>query len=697
MKLLGILTEIDRVSVKQCHSEPRATVGFLIFLLLTFGGSALGQSNHALKPAPSEAIQFVSRAGNDTNDGLSWGSAKLTIYAAYQTLPSKGCNFGPHCGGTIYLGDGVTWGGPVLGQGFRIIGAHDPNFASPPPGWIKERAVNIVCSGIGSWDSTAAAPSCNITGNSSSQPGIWISGDSAPMYFEGLHVGVGSIGLLLARDSNGVFENSAGVTNLTFRFCSFSESTSIPTNGPGVRIGPNSFELYFYDNVFDGNPKASAGSEARQAFVIDPGGAGNNDSGTIYIHNSHANSGAVEINDNGQGESGIGVDGLICEGQTDGKGCVWVPITNVNSGYNFSNILTSDAFPANVAVEVDGNGPPDAVVATGVNGAIGPMIVIGLDPVGTEHLMVTPDRQHQNGFLNGHILGQTDAARRGFSPVGVRYTNFAATSPSSWTTGSSAEVTPGITSPDGATGAGTCSSKSGSSNCYFFNARQSFAVGDIVVIGVWARARNAGGFSGSSVLGFATPFCGAGCAFEDIAGRPFSGFIHQYIAGDGSRGSPAAEWEWYWQVLKVMASNGSPQTQFVAPVDPAHPADYYGPMFLHITAGTLSDNEATELALNLQSYGSSCSVGTICGLPGQTEAPAHLGQMTANQFAGTAKLTNGKVTVIFPTPYQNPPICVANDTTSGSNGIKPTPAATEVVFSGSGTDSFAYICVGNPN
>ncbi len=151
-------------------------------------------------------------------------------------------------------------------------------------------------------------------------------------------------------------------------------------------------------------------------------------------------------------------------------------------------------------------------------------------------------------------------------------------------------------------------------------------------------------------------------------------------------------------MLKVSATSGaSAQTQFVATVSATQPADYYAPIFLHIAARTISDNEAIELALNLQTYGSSCSIGTICGLPGQTETPARLGQIAANQFAGTAKLSNGTVTVTFPTLYQNAPICVANDTSSSSNGIKPTPEPTKVVFSGTGTDSIAYICVGNPN
>lgn len=698
IKLRLNLGKNDVVSTKLCQSELSGPLEFLVLLCLAAAGALWAQSDHALKPAASEAIQFVSRTGNDRNDGLSWGSAKLTVYAAYQTLPSTGCNFGPHCGGTIYLGDDITWGGPIAGQGLRIIGAHDPNFASPPSGWLKERAVSIICAASGAWDSTAAVPMCYVSGNSASQPPMWISGNTAPMLFRGIKNQTGS-GSVLAMDSNGVFENNAGVTNLTFEYCAFDETTSISTNGPGLRIGPNSFENYFYKSVFDGNPNAIGGTETRQALVADAGGSSNNNSGQIYLIDSHLNSGAFESNPNGLGSTGAVVTNLICEGQTDGRGCVWITTTSANSFYNLSNIWSADAFPANAAVEVDGNGPPDAVTVNGANGVTGPMIFDGLSPVGISSLIISPNRGHEVGFLSGHVLGQTDAARRGFSPVAVRFANLAKTSPSSWTTsGRFGMVTTGIRAPDGTIGAGTCSSTSGQQNCYFYNANETYGVGDIIILGIWARALNAAGFASSHVLSFSTPFCNR-CKFRDISGQAlFSGYVDQFIRGDGESGGPPSEWEWYWTVLKVSASSDRPsQTQFVGPVNATLPADYYAPAFLHIPSGAISDNEATELALNLQSYGSSCSVGTICGLPGQTDAPAHLGQMAENQFAGTTKLSNGTVTVTFPTPYQTAPICVANDTTSSSNGIKPIPTATKVVFAGAGSDSIAYICVGNPN
>jgi hypothetical protein len=44
--------------------------------------------NVGIKPATSDAHLFVSINGNDSNDGFSWGTAKLTIGAAYTALPS---------------------------------------------------------------------------------------------------------------------------------------------------------------------------------------------------------------------------------------------------------------------------------------------------------------------------------------------------------------------------------------------------------------------------------------------------------------------------------------------------------------------------------------------------------------------------------------------------------------------------------
>src|SRR2546423_1175111 len=113
--------------------------------------------NFAIKPSLFNSVQYVSVFGNDSKDGLSWGSAKRTIYKALQSL-TGGNTSPPTAGkGTIYLmdgggtckglaSDGVTinsvQAGSVnsyssSGTGIWLMGPLDPNYASPPAGWLR--------------------------------------------------------------------------------------------------------------------------------------------------------------------------------------------------------------------------------------------------------------------------------------------------------------------------------------------------------------------------------------------------------------------------------------------------------------------------------------------------------------------------------------------------------------------------------
>jgi hypothetical protein len=81
----------------------------------TQGGS--GPANAAIKPATGDSILYASTAGSDGNDGLSWGTAKLTPSAALTALGS---------GGTLYLGAGTfsfSSGLSTTASNLRIIGA----------------------------------------------------------------------------------------------------------------------------------------------------------------------------------------------------------------------------------------------------------------------------------------------------------------------------------------------------------------------------------------------------------------------------------------------------------------------------------------------------------------------------------------------------------------------------------------------
>lgn len=140
-------------------------------LLLSSNGSAY--SAIAGKPVIGNGMQFVSPNGDDNNDGLSWGSAKLTGYAAYQALPSTG--------GTIYVADGSSWGGPVTNQGIWIVGPGDPTYTSPQTGWLRQKTGGgVAIIGIGKRVAAFGIPAAQLIGGSftaaDNKPWIWLSG-----------------------------------------------------------------------------------------------------------------------------------------------------------------------------------------------------------------------------------------------------------------------------------------------------------------------------------------------------------------------------------------------------------------------------------------------------------------------------------------------------------------------------------------
>lgn len=73
---------------------------------LSYGTPVFGQ---AMKPQPSDAVQFVSAQGSNLNDGLSWGTGKATIAGAIAALPKctepTGATW-PHCG-TVRVAAGI--------------------------------------------------------------------------------------------------------------------------------------------------------------------------------------------------------------------------------------------------------------------------------------------------------------------------------------------------------------------------------------------------------------------------------------------------------------------------------------------------------------------------------------------------------------------------------------------------------------
>jgi hypothetical protein len=74
---------------------------------LTYNGNVVATTSGpvgAMKPAISNAIQYVTTTGNDANDGLSWGTAKATIQAAVNALPTTPDG---STSGVVYVAPGI--------------------------------------------------------------------------------------------------------------------------------------------------------------------------------------------------------------------------------------------------------------------------------------------------------------------------------------------------------------------------------------------------------------------------------------------------------------------------------------------------------------------------------------------------------------------------------------------------------------
>jgi hypothetical protein len=85
----------------------------------------------------------------------------------------------------------------------------------------------------------------------------------------------------------------------------------------------------------------------------------------------------------------------------------------------------------------------------------------------------------------------------------------------------------------------------------------------------------------------------------------------------------------------VPAATGELTVNFLC--DSTHPVSYFAPVLLHISAGTISDNEAKEYAQHLQSYSNGLTPSTVGLLSGQ---PFRLSSAAVSPTAITSNQNN---------------------------------------------------------
>lgn len=680
------------------------------------GGSGGASAIVALKPSlPNDPIQFVSPNGNDGNDGLSWGSAKQTMYAALQALP--GGSAGNVGAGTVMVSGSFNYGGPAASQGMWIMGSIDPNFASPPLGWLKKAStsalVNIVCAIPGFQFAHGHSPSCIMNGGGQADlvhPAIWLSGTA--------NINFTNIGLSnflntyvkLGIDSNNLRTGlTGGDSSISFDGLAFNHGSCRFGGGPGIDIGSNTFWVWMRnlnvtgcsfgeltiaapgtpglsrssnvvtvtttatnsitagatqwititnaaDPSFNGSfvvqstpsgtqftynqigPNATSGNgqvitAAKAAINQDSGGG--TGSGLIFLENFQTNSGGIRIVPGTQG-AGMYIKNGDYEGDGVNPDMPEVLVTSVvatanGTGMNVTveNVEVSDAIVFQPGVQVDNAGIPAVQVSRVDNGVKGQANVRGATPAYDN--TVSPLRAGNVGFnFFGRVTGGgIDASRRGFGPVAVISPNLAATNPASWTFSTGAgTITSSIASPDGLTGAGRVTSNSGLSQVAFYTLLNTpITMGDTYIYGVWQRFNANGPFIAAPVFVLNNSGFGANDSCTSLGSA--SGYtLFPQLSGDG-------QWIWMSGICQVFSNPVNAGIMFGGNVTNPTVIDFYGPTLIKIPAGTRSNNDLYEIALNLAPFPPTAAAGEVSMFGNQLFRPG------ATTFANLGTPSNG--------------------------------------------------------
>jgi hypothetical protein len=270
----------------------------------------------------------------------------------------------------------------------------------------------------------------------------------------------------------------------------------------------------------------------------------------------------------------------------------------------------------------------DIVVTKTSNPTLGPHSGLGSLPTDGS---ISPLRTGFSGSANGQLVGQTDAARRIFSPMGTPHgaTNLADTNAADWSS-VGGKVTNGITAPDGTSNAGEFTAGLG---IIPWHRSPAPSANTILVFGAWVRSVKANSFAGGHSLRLDTNANGFGAGNDCNAsgsGQAYSLF----------RNYDDGEWEYDVGLCKLTSVGATIGPQLVASADSSHITQIYAPVVLEFAPGVVSDNEAYEIMNNLASIPTNCPEGGVCMMPGQMLGVAGLTQyMGLFSHANTANRT----------------------------------------------------------
>jgi hypothetical protein len=178
---------------------------------LTYNGNVIATTSGsvgAMKPATSNAIQYVTTTGNDANDGLSWGTAKATIQAAVNALPTTpdGSTSGVVyvAAGTYTFSTGIVLPASHTHDAISIIGV--PGGGPESPNALVQGGVILNYTGSGAAITQLVTQRSNVIDTAGAIRDLVIDGTGSTGSAIGIHFG----GMLNMEISNVKISNFAG-------------------------------------------------------------------------------------------------------------------------------------------------------------------------------------------------------------------------------------------------------------------------------------------------------------------------------------------------------------------------------------------------------------------------------------------------------------------------------------------------------
>ncbi|HVB07542.1 MAG TPA: hypothetical protein VNF00_01230, partial [Candidatus Acidoferrales bacterium] len=652
---VGSLTAMNAISALTLNLGGNLSVGGNANVTGTltagsFNANLALTSNAALKPFPGDAVLWVSPSGSDANDGKSKGTAMLTVDHALCSLPGGNCATNMAGSGTVYYFNGSA-ASSTAGCYIGLMGPLDPNYASPPPCWLKvpngNSGISVIGIPGGSYGPNGQLPRALLISGSSADrnhPGIWLSGTNAAIYFANMAIQYPARGVVIGECSNNTRTGTCQVS-VPFFYNVEASLNLAAGNGPAWDITGSSFWVRMIHCCGTGTDTVNPGlGDLTPAVLID--GRTNFGVGLVQIYDFDSNNGGIKVYA-GQNGGEVNVRDLTTEGQADGEPAVWFALAGSAGDGNvratIDSVEVAGATTATPGVQVDSGIGGLGISANHIQGNV--TNIVGQVQTSTQYTMnmqnqtVSPQQYGEVGTVNGWLFGKRDVEQRNFGLAPVRFPNISATNPASWIAtqfaGTTTITSTGFLAPDGSTNASQASNTSNSTfeTLDFYQQNHSIAVGDYIVAGAWVRSATANGYSGSASTPLQVTLGGAGNA---LAG----GCTGDPVLGDG-------EWTWSTCLYKVVGAGTNPgPLTFLATFASGFTLQAYAPVMNYIPAGTISVNETFAYQNALKTYDSNCAVASVGGLRGETVAGNAFESLSANPAqSGIFRLADGDAIV----------------------------------------------------